>query len=164
TDREHSDRRSSPRPSPGEERQLPGAGGRGDPAAELLATAAVLAACRRAGRLPGQAPRELPAPAGPDVRPPCSDTAVEVLELILSGEVPIPGGVALLAGQWLDGAARAGCRLPARLLPRLLDLGSAAPDLRPNLRVAAGPRGRWLGGRHDRWGWAATEPVDGDGS
>jgi len=160
TDREHSDRRSSPRPSPGEERQLPGAGGRGDPAAELLATAAVLAACRRAGRLPGQAPRELPAPAGPDVRPPCSDTAVEVLELILSGELPIPGGVALLAGQWLDGAARAGCRPPARLLPRLLELGASAAGLRPALVEVIGPRGRWLAAHDDRWAWATGQPID----
>jgi len=41
-------RRSSPRPSTGEARLLPEGAGRGDPAAELLATAAVPAACRRA--------------------------------------------------------------------------------------------------------------------
>ncbi len=108
-------------------------------------TAAVLSAYRRAGQLPAPAPRSLPAPAEPDERPPCSTTAVEVLELILSGEVPIPGGVALLAGQWLEGAARAGCRVPARLLPRLLDLGSVSPALQAALRVggrAPGPVAR----------------------
>ena len=123
----------------------------------LLAEAAVLSAYRRAGRLPGEAPRSLPPPAEPDDRPACSTTAIEVLELILSGEVPIPGGVALLAGQWLDGAARAGRRLPARLLPRLLDLGSASPALQTALRTVVGPRGRWLAGHHDRWAWAAGE-------
>ena len=82
-----------------------------------------------------------------------------MLELILSGEVPIPGGVALLAGQWLEGAARAGCRVPARLLPRLLDLGSVGPPLHAALRAVVGPRGRWLAGHHDRWRWAAGEPV-----
>jgi hypothetical protein len=133
---------------------------REDPAAALLAEAAVLSAYRRAGRLPGEAPRSLPPPAAPDERPECSAAAVEVLELILSGEVPIPGGVALLAGQWLDGAARAGRRVPARLLPRLLDLGSTGPALQPALRTVVGPRGRWLAGHHDRWGWAAGEPVD----
>jgi len=66
-----------------------------DAAALLLTEAAVLSAYRRAGRLPGEAPRNLPAPAAPDDRPPCSTTAVEVLELILSGQVPIPGGTEL---------------------------------------------------------------------
>jgi hypothetical protein len=129
--------------------------------ADLLASAAVLAAYRRAGRRPVEAPRTLPPPAEPDHRPECSAAALDVLELILSGEVPIPGGVALLAGQWLDGAARAGCRLPARVLPRLLDLGATAPDLRPGLRDVTGPRGRWLAAHHDRWAWAAAEPVTG---
>ncbi|MGH9009250.1 MAG: DUF5691 domain-containing protein [Acidimicrobiia bacterium] len=131
-----------------------------DPAAVLLAEAAVLSAYRRAGRLPAGSPRNLPPPAEPDERPAVSTTAVEVLELVLSGEVPIPGGVALLAGQWLDGAARAGRRLPARLLPRLLDLGSANPALQTALRTVVGPRGRWLAGHHDRWGWASRETVD----
>jgi hypothetical protein len=153
-------RRSSPRDEPGEERQFRPADG-GGPAAALLAAAAVLSARSRAGRLPEAGPRRLPEPAAPDERPACSEAAVEVLELILSGEVPIPGGVALLAGQWLDGAARAGCRLPARLLPRLLDLGSANPDLRPSLRIATGPRGRWLAGHDGRWAWAGGAPVDG---
>jgi len=139
---------------------LPGRGpDRRDPAAELLATAAVLAACRRAGTRPGPAPRALPPPAGADTRPPCSDAAVDVLELILSGEVPVPGGVNLLAGEWLAGAARAGCRPPARLLPRLLDLGSAAVALRPTVQTVVGPRGRWLAGHDERWRWAAADPI-----
>ncbi|HZI39113.1 MAG TPA: hypothetical protein VFF24_12475, partial [Acidimicrobiia bacterium] len=126
--------RSSPGHDRGEERQLEEeAAAAGDPAAVLLAEAALLSAYRRAGRLAGAAPRNLPAPAEPDDRPACSATALEVLELILSGEVPIPGGVALLAGQWLDGAARARRRVPARLLPRLLDLGSTSPALQTAL-------------------------------
>ena len=156
-----SNRRSSGRPSDHEERQF-AEPGREDPAAELLATAAVLAACRRAGARPGQPPRELPAPAGPDDRPPCSDAAVDVLELILSGEVPVPGGVALLAGDWLAGAARAACRPPARLLPRLLDLGSGAAALRPAVETVIGPRGRWLAAHDDRWRWAAADPIEAD--
>jgi hypothetical protein len=131
-----------------------------NPAAALLTQAAVLGAYRRAGTRPGGAPRTLPPAAEPDDRPACSSTAVEVLELILSGEVPIPGGVALLAGQWLDGAERAGRRVPARLLPRLLDLGSTSPALQPALRTVAGPRGRWLAGHHERWRWAAGEAPD----
>ena len=131
-----------------------------DAAALLLTEAAVLSAYRRAGRLPGEAPRNLPAPAVPDDRPSCSPTAVEVLELSLSGQVPIPGGVALLAGQWLEAAARVDCRIPARLLPRLLELGSVNPGLQAALRTVVGPRGRWLAGFHDRWGWAGGEPVD----
>jgi hypothetical protein len=139
---------------------LIGTARRPPPADVLLAEAAVLSAYRRAGRLPGEAPRNLPAPAAPDDRPPCSTTALEVLELVLSGQVPIPGGVALLAGQWLEGAARVGCRVPARLLPRLLELGSTNPVLHAALRIVVGPRGRWLAGHDDRWGWAGREPVD----
>ncbi|HKY77867.1 MAG TPA: DUF5691 domain-containing protein, partial [Acidimicrobiia bacterium] len=151
--------RPSPRDDRGEERRL-GAEAVRDPAAALLTEAAVLSAYRRAGRLAAEAPRTLPAPAEPDDRPPCSTTAVEVLELILSGEVPIPGGVALLAGQWLDGAARAGRRVPARLLPSLLDLGSTSPALQPALRTVVGSRGRWLAGHHHRWEWATGEALD----
>src|SRR5207302_11781 len=77
-----------------------------------------------------------------------------------SGELPIPGGVALLAGQWLDGAARAGCRPPARLLPRLLELGASAAGLRPALVEVIGPRGRWLAAHDDRWAWATGQPID----
>ena len=152
-----SNRRSSGRQGDREEPRLEAAAG--DPASVLLAGAAVLGAYRRAGRLPGEAPRGLPPAAEADGRPACSEAAINVLELILSGEPPIPGGVALLAGQWLDGAARAGCRPPARLLPRLLELGSANPVLQAPLRVVVGPRGRWLAGHHDRWAWAAGEPV-----
>jgi hypothetical protein len=137
-----------------------GGGNGGDPAAALLAEAAVLSAYRRAGRLPAEAPRSLPAPAEPDDRPPCSPAALDVLELILTGEVPIPGGIALLAGQWLEGAARAGCRVPARLLPRLLGLRSLNAALETPLRAVIGPRGRWLAGHSDSWSWAAGEPSD----
>ena len=131
-----------------------------DPPAAILAAAAVLSAYRRAGRRPGEAPRSLPAPAGVDERPPCSPAAVEVLELILTGEVPIPGGMTPLVGEWVAGAARAGCRLPAAVLPRLLDIGSSSAELQPTLRVVLGPRGRWLAARADRWSWAIAEALD----
>src|SRR5207237_227032 len=63
-------------------------------------------------------------------------------------------------GQWLDGAARAGCRPPARLLPRLLELGASAAGLRPALVEVIGPRGRWLAAHDDRWAWATGQPID----
>ena len=153
-------RRATAAASTGEERRSDGDGAGPDPAGVLLAAAAVLSSYRRAGRRPGEAPRALPVPAGADDRPACPKPAVEVLELILTGEVPIPGGTTPLVAEWVAGAARAGCRLPARLLPRLLDLGSSSPDLQPGLRAAAGPRGRWLAARAERWSWAAAEPAD----
>ena len=119
--------RSSLRPSPGEAGPSPADAAGRDPEGEILAAAALLSAYRRAGRRPGEAPRAVPPAAEADVRPPCSEPAVEVLELILSGEVPLPGGPAPLAAEWLAGAARAGRRLPARLLPRLLELGWHMP-------------------------------------
>ena len=99
--------RSSLRPSPGEAGPSPADAAGRDPEGEILAAAALLSAYRRAGRRPGEAPRAVPPAAEADVRPPCSEPAVEVLELILSGEVPLPGGPAPLAAEWLAGAARA---------------------------------------------------------
>jgi hypothetical protein len=88
-----------------------------------------------------------------------------VLELLASGELPLPGGAGALVAEWLAGAARAGCRPPASLLPRLLDLG-AITSLRPTLLEVLGPRGRWLARHHEPWTWAAhgatgdEEPVE----
>jgi hypothetical protein len=136
-------------------------GALGGPEAALLATAGVLAAYRRAGRLPDAAPPQLPPPAEPDPRPACSETATHVLELLLSNELPLPGGTGVLVGEWLAGALRAGCRLPARFLPRLLDLG-ATVSWRPALLELVGPRGRWLAHYHEPWTWAAQEAAGDD--
>ncbi|HVW31282.1 MAG TPA: DUF5691 domain-containing protein [Acidimicrobiia bacterium] len=136
-------------------------GGAGDPAAALLAAAAVHSAQGRAGRLPDAAPLRLPPAAEPDDRPSASAAALDVLELVLSGELPIPGGIALLAGQWLDGAARAGQRVPARVIPPLLDLASSAADLRPAVQAVAGSRGAWLAPHNPRWAWAVPPARQG---
>lgn len=139
----------------------PGAVVADGPEAAVLASAAVLGAYRRAGWVPPVRRGELAAPAGPDPRPAASDTATQVLELLLDRNVRIDGGNELLAGQWLRACAAAGRRPPARLLVTLLRLATANPTLRDAVRTAAGPRGAWLAARNRRWAWAAP-PDAGD--
>ena len=122
--------------------------------ARLLAAAAVGAARGRAGRRPSPAGR-LPPSADDDPRPPPPAAASHVLELLLDGQLPIPGGPAPLVDEWLRGAGRAGCRAPARLVPRLLELATGRPELRPAVAALTGPRGAWLAAR---WPRASTPP------
>jgi hypothetical protein len=125
--------------------------------AQLLAAAGVMTARRRAGRIPAAAPR-LPEPAAEDPRPACPPGAVAVAELVLSGELPIPGGPMMLVSEWLRGAVRAGCRIPERLVPRFLRLGTDRAELRDDVATLTGPRGQWLAARSEAWAWAAAPP------
>jgi hypothetical protein len=129
----------------------------GAPEAQLLAAAGVLTARRRAGRVPPAAPR-LPEPAPEDPRPACPPGAVAVAELLISGELPVPGGPVMLLGQWLEGAVRAGYRVPDRLVPRFLQLGTERSELRGAVAIVAGARGRWVATRFEAWEWAAPPP------
>ena len=133
--------------------------------ASVLAAAAVLSACRRAGRLP-DAPRRPPgAAAPPDDRPVAPAVAVQVLELLLDGHVTVAGGNAPLVGHWLAACAASGHRPPETLLIALLLLGTASVDLRPTVAAVGGPRGAWLAGHNPAWSWAAppTPLADGGG-
>ncbi|MPZ83099.1 MAG: hypothetical protein GEV28_22985 [Actinophytocola sp.] len=139
----------------------PGAVEADGPEAAVLASAAVLGAYRRAGWVPPAWRGAIAAPAEQDPRPEASDTATQVLELLLDRNVRIDGGNELLAKQWLVACAAAGRRPPARLLVILLQLATANPHLRDTVRTAAGPRGAWLAARNRRWAWAAP-PDAGD--
>jgi hypothetical protein len=129
-----------------------------DPAERLLDRAALLTAARRAGRVAGHA-EPLPA-AGPDPRPPVSQAAGDRLAWMLRGEHPE------LLGEWLAAAAGRGLRVPAQLLPGLLDrarrVSPADPELRRLAAAAGGPRARWLAGLNAEWAWVATDAPSGD--
>jgi hypothetical protein len=118
-----------------------------DPAALLLDRAALLTAARRGGRRPERAdplPAAEPDPAGP-VRP----AAGRRLARLLGGEHPD------LLAEWLTAAVARGRRVPAHLLPALLDQarrGSPAdPGLRRLAAEAGGARARWLAGLNPDW-------------
>jgi hypothetical protein len=121
----------------------------------------------RAGRAPpaldlwepsGFQPAPAASPAGPvDAAPaetlaPCPARAEALLALLLRGVHP-----AAVLSEWLQLLRRHGARLPARCLPKLLDMATRQPALRPLAAPVLGERGRWLGQLQPEWGWAAMQ-------
>jgi hypothetical protein len=129
-----------------------------DPAGVLLDQAALLTAARRAGRPAGHA-KPLPA-AEPDRRPLLSPAAADRLAWMLRGEHPD------LLTEWLAAAVERGLRVPAQLLPGLLDrarrISPADPELRRLAAAAGGPRARWLAGLNAEWTFAAADIAVGE--
>lgn len=124
--------------------------------AQILAAAVVVDNYRRAGRRP--ATGTVPEPAAPHDRPASSDTAAQLLDLLLGGMVPVAGGTTAMIEAWLAACAGAGRRPPDRLLVPLLDLATTSPGLRLAVAPAVGRRGQWLAGANPDWSWAATPP------
>jgi hypothetical protein len=134
------------------------------PELAVLVAAGVVAAYRRAGWVPPHHEGDVPEPAPPDDRPVASAPAVQLLELLLSGQLTVPGGPAVLAAEWLEGSARAGRRPPDRLLPALLHTATSDPSRRAATVAAGGPRLRWLAARNPDWGWATAAAGTGTGA
>jgi hypothetical protein len=126
----------------------------GDPAGRLLDQAAMLTVRRRAGLLPLRAEPIAPAPA--ETLPAVSPEAALRLQQILAGQQ-----VRMLP-EWLDAAAQNGYRVPARLLPDLLEKGRGDRMLRPHIAAAAGRRGLWLALQNPDWAYLTTEAVTTD--
>lgn len=130
----------------------------GDPAAVLLDQAALLTAARRAGRPAGHA-EPLPA-AEPDPRPLVGPAAAARLARMLSGDQ-----LDLLT-EWLAAVAARGLRVPAQLLPGLLDralrVSPADAELRRLAAAAGGTRARWLASLNAEWTFAAADAPPGD--
>lgn len=115
----------------------------------LLDAAALGGALVRAGR--PLATDAAPETAGPDRRPVAPAAAVQLLELVLT---QTPGGRALRDAaleHWLNRANAAGRRVPARLLPRLLDHVLTRSDLHRAALDAADARGAWLVANRAKW-------------
>ena len=121
---------------------------------DLLGDAAVEVARRRAGWRPVEAG----APGEP-VRAPEEEQdvvrrhAAERLVRILGGEHD------RLLPEWLAVAAGTGRRVPAYVLPELLDRGRRDRSIRGWLGRLAGHRGRWLAGRNPDWAYLLEEPT-----
>ena len=129
-----------------------------DPAALLLDRAALLTVARRGGRLAGRA-EPLPA-AEPDPAQAVSRAAARRLVRILGGDHRD------LLAEWLAAAAARGRRVPARLLPGLLDrvrrTSPADPDLCRLAAEAGGSRARWLAALNPEWTPLLAETDAGD--
>ena len=129
-----------------------------DPAALLLDRAALLAVARRGGRPPERA-EPLPT-AEPDPAPAVSPAAGRRLARILGGEHPD------LLAEWLAAAVARGQRVPAHLLPALLDrarrVSPAGEELRRLAAEAGGSRARWLAGLNPAWKFLLAETLTGD--
>ncbi|MEW9529835.1 DUF5691 domain-containing protein [Microbispora sp. NPDC049125] len=130
---------------------LVGAERRAVPPGSVLEQAAVQVVRGRAGRRPlsGRAP----APAPAETLPLAPRAAGDRLARLLSGEH------ARLLPEWLALAARREVRVPARLIPELLDLGARDRSIRAHLGAVTGARGRWLAGLNSAWSYLLAEPA-----
>jgi Family of unknown function (DUF5691) len=129
----------------------------------LLDLAATHALRRRAGLAltTGAVP---PPPAPADDCPPVGPAAATRADALLALDRParevtpvsdMPARLELLA-EWLTAAAAAGRRLPAELVPALLDAARRHRDLRPLVRPVAGPLAAWLAAQRPDWAYAST--------
>jgi hypothetical protein len=117
----------------------------------LLAAAAVVASYRRAGWLPPRDDRPAAPECASDDCPACGPRATARLATMLGGNhhAVLP--------EWLAALAAAGRRAPDALLPELLDLGRAQPELRKAILAVLGARGRWLAAQNPDWSYAGAE-------
>jgi len=121
----------------------------GDPAAALLEAAALLGAGDLAGLRPA-ADVVLPTPADDDGTPELSVRAARLLRRVAASDTETLADLLTAAGS-------AGYRMPAPLLPTMLDLAARSKALRPAIGAVLGARGRWLAAWRPDW-QAMTEP------
>jgi hypothetical protein len=126
----------------------------GRPEEQVLVAAGVLGAWRRAGAVTPPDGGPPPDPAPDDRRPLPSARAVQLLQLLLDGHVAARDISIDLAADWLARCGRSGRRLPARLLPPVMDAATTATALRVPAIAAGGPRLHWLAERNPAWAWA----------
>ncbi|TDD79355.1 DUF5691 domain-containing protein [Actinomadura rubrisoli] len=138
-----------------------------DKAGRLLDQAALLTVRRRAGRLPTRArtaePREGTADAaGPDVIAPAPAERAPVVPAAAAARLGriLAGEQIRVLPEWLDAAAARGWRVPARLLPELLERGRSDRILRPSIARAAGRRGVWLALQNTDWAYLVGSGDD----
>jgi hypothetical protein len=149
---------------------LVGAARSGTPADALLDAAAVQALRRRAGVALVHGVRP-PSPAPHDDAPPVGPAAAARADALLALDRPprettpardTAGRVELLA-EWLAAAGAARRRLPAELLPALLEAGRRHRELRPLVAPVAGPLAGWLAKQRPDWAYAsAAAPMEAD--
>jgi len=122
-----------------------------DPERALLAAAAIVSLVQRTGRLASIDETPPPPACDPDDLPTCSPRAARHLATMLGGTHRA------LLPEWLAALQSAGRRAPAALLPDLLELGRAHPDMRAAILPALDRRGHWLAAQNPDWSYASSE-------
>lgn len=124
----------------------------GDASAEhrLLASAAVADALTRAGT-PLPPAGDVVLAAAPEVRPPTTDRATQLLTLLLTQSPVSRQARDELVVEWLGLAEATGRRVPWHLLPVLLDFAAGRRRVAAALGDQLGERGRWLVGLNEAW-------------
>ncbi|BDI31124.1 hypothetical protein CCAX7_31750 [Capsulimonas corticalis] len=119
----------------------------------ILSAAALLGAYRRAGRLPGAASAPPPSECPPDVQPECRPQTAHLISMTLGKQyaATLPEALNLLAS-----AKR---RLPAILLPELLDAGRRSRAIRSWVQTVADRRGVWLAAQNPEWAYLVPEDT-----
>jgi hypothetical protein len=126
----------------------------GSPEQRLLDAAARLAVRRLAGWRPppmaGSPPPPCPPEPAPHVPAAAAARLADLLRARHSERLP----------EWLDLAGASGRMVPPELLPELLEVVRARPDLRSGALRVGGVRGRWLAAANPDWAFAdgATGP------
>ncbi len=139
----------------------------GDRAEVLLDAAAAHALRRRAGvALVPRASPSMPAPV--DDTPPVGPAAAARVDALLALDsatrdaLPVRDMAARLEllAEWLAAAAGARRRLPAELVPALLEAGRRHRGLRPLVAPVAGPLAGWLAAQRAEWSYASSTSPD----
>ncbi|MDH6680276.1 hypothetical protein M2284_004502 [Rhodococcus sp. LBL1] len=122
----------------------------GDPAATLLAAAALESIFLAGATAPTAT--SVPAPAPDDPRPLLPESAATRLRSLLVVDSP-------LLPEWFDAAS--GFRPPSDVLVDLLGAAVRLAQYRDGLVALAGPRGQWLAARNPDWAsLRAPDPAD----
>ncbi len=121
----------------------------------LWLTLGALDLWQRAGHAPAPAAGQADAPCEAETLRACPAPAARMLDLLLRDVQPgLP-----LRTEWLQLAARHGCRIPAAQLPALLALATRQHALRGPALAVLGARGRWLAQRNPDWRWVDDSSV-----
>lgn len=131
---------------------------------QALAAAALLGIGRDAGGPIRQAKASNDAPGGDESAAAgderfAPDKAVQLLELILTGNAGPSIMADSLLAQWLRRCADLDLVVPHRLLVTMLDRATTPAVLRAEVRAVIGRRGHWLAARRDKWAWAVAAPT-----
>ncbi len=124
------------------------------PEAALLDRYAANLLFTRSGQRP-QTGLPRPSEAPKDMNPECTLTAASLFLDLLDAHRHE------LLLEWLELAEKGGLRLPARLLPQLLDLAKRQPAFRKAALAVADARGQWLMQFNPNWQFATTQVDEG---
>jgi Family of unknown function (DUF5691) len=122
----------------------------------FITSAAAVWAMREAGRRASPSSGPVLPPAPVDGRPPLPVGVVTALGALLADR-----RFRAVLPEWLELAVDRGGRLPAELVPVLLDVGP--PNDPARMASVAGPLGSWLAELNPAWAWVTDlRPADGE--